>query len=187
MSATSPAPDGTHDAEKLERRWAVVAVCIVCMMIVLAAFAGIHELAMPQARVETVNFRTLHLAGEFIESNLGTAVDPDGSITVRAVGQQYSFSPPCIVVPASTPVTFRATSADVVHGLLVEGTNINMMLVPGFVSVTQATFDKLGDHLMPCQEFCGAGHQGMWGKIRVLSQDDFRKLAADKPRVSCAP
>lgn len=191
MSATSSDPDSAHDAaqgaERLERRWAVVSVCIIVLMIVLAAIAGIHELAMPQARVETVNMRTLHLAGEFIESNLGTQLDPNGAVTVRAVGQQYSFSPPCIVVPAGIPVTIRATSADVVHGFLVEGTNINTMLVPGFVSIIQATFNRPGDHLMPCHEFCGIGHQGMWGRIRIVTQDDFRKLAADRTRVSCAP
>ncbi len=187
MSATSSDHNNAHDAERLERRWAVVSVCIVVLMVVIAAFAGIHEVAMPQAKVETVNLRTLNLAGEFIESNLGTQPGPDGSVTVRAVGQQYSFSPPCIVVPAGAPVTIRATSADVVHGFLVEGTNINTMLVPGFVSVIQATFDKAGDHLMPCHEFCGIGHQGMWGRIRVLDPEDFRKLAADRTRVSCAP
>lgn len=184
MSATSSDP---HDAERLERRWAIVAVCIVVLMVVMAAVAGIHELAMPQAKVETVNIHTLHLAGEFIESNLGTQVEPNGAVTVRAIGQQYTFSPPCIVVPAGTPVTIRATSADVIHGFLIGGTNINLMLVPGFVSVAQATFDTPGDHVMPCHEFCGVGHQGMWGKVRVLSADDFHKLAADKPRVSCAP
>lgn len=187
MSATSSDPNNAQDGERLEHRWAIVAVCIVVVMIVMAAFAGIHQLAMPQAQVETVNARTLHLAGEFIESNLGTQVEPNGAVTVRAIGQQYTFSPPCIVVPAGTPVTIRATSADVVHGFLIGGTNINLMLVPGFVSVAQATFDTPGDHVMPCHEFCGVGHQGMWGKVRVLSADDFRKLAADKPRVSCAP
>ena len=55
-------------------------------------------------------------------------------MTVRAIGQQYSFTPACIVVPADTPITLRATSADVVHGFLIQGTNVNTMLVPGYVS-----------------------------------------------------
>ena len=42
-----------------------------------------------------------------------------------------------MLVPAGTPVTFRATSADVVHGFLITGTNINLMLVPGYVSGLQ--------------------------------------------------
>jgi hypothetical protein len=48
---------------------------------------------MPQARVETVDVRTVPLKGEFIESNLGTEVRSDGSVVARIVAQQYSFTP----------------------------------------------------------------------------------------------
>src|SRR5207253_1064890 len=99
---------------------------------------------------------------------------------LRAIGQQYSFTPQCIVVPSETPVTFRATSADVVHGFLIQGTNINTMLVPGYVAVLQTSFKGTGDHVMPCQEFCGIGHQGMWGKIRVVDKAAFLKLASSQ-------
>ena len=121
-----PEPDdGAERAERLERRWATLSVSIIAVLIVMAGFAGIRQATMSQSRLETADPRTLHLSGEFIESNLGSAVEADGSVTVRAIGQQYSFTPQCVVVPAHTPVTFRATSADVVHGLLIEGTNIN--------------------------------------------------------------
>ncbi|MGA8761859.1 MAG: hypothetical protein WB562_03135, partial [Candidatus Sulfotelmatobacter sp.] len=36
---------------------------------------------------------SLHLSGEFVESNLGTEQEPDGAITVRMVAQQYLFIP----------------------------------------------------------------------------------------------
>jgi cytochrome c oxidase subunit II len=42
---------------------------------------------------------TLHLHGEFVESNLGTALEPDGSVTVRLIAQQYNFVPACVLVP----------------------------------------------------------------------------------------
>ncbi len=177
---------GAAVAERVERRWAAVAVLIIVFLAGMAAFAGIHQATMPQPVVETIDPTTLHLGGEFIESNLGTAVEADGSVTVRAIGQQYSFNPPCIVVPAETPVTIRATSADVVHGLLVQGTNINTMLVPGYVSIQTATFNQPGDHLMPCQEFCSVGHEGMWGKVRVIDKQQFLTEVADKRRLSCA-
>jgi hypothetical protein len=41
---------------------------------------------MPQAQVEAANPQTLHISGEFIESNPGSAVEADGSVTVRAIG-----------------------------------------------------------------------------------------------------
>jgi cytochrome c oxidase subunit 2 len=170
---------------RIERRWATISVCIVTLLVIMAAYAGIHQAAMPQIQVETADPRNLHVAGEFIESNLGTAVEPDGSVTVRAIGQQYSFTPQCIVIPTNTPVTFRATSADVVHGFLIEGSNVNTMLVPGYISTITTRFAAPAERYMPCHEFCGTGHEGMWGRIRIIAKADFDKLAATRRRVTC--
>src|SRR5690348_8437797 len=140
MSETPPAGHGAagHEAEataaRVERRWASMAIAIVLVLAAMAGFAGIHQATMPQTQVETADPKILHLGGEFVETNLGSATEPDGSVTVRVVGQQYSFTPSCILVPAETPITLRGTSPDVVHGLLIEGTTINTMLVPGYVS-----------------------------------------------------
>ena len=178
--------DGTEIAARTERRWATVSVIIIVLLALMAAFAGIHQATMPQAWVETIDPSRLHLSGEFVESNLGSVLEPDGSVTVRAIGQQYSFTPACLLVPAQTPITLRATSADVVHGILVHGTNVNTMLVPGNVSVQFARFEKTGDYLMPCQEFCSFGHEGMWGKVRVIGMAEFASRAKSDERLSCA-
>jgi cytochrome c oxidase subunit 2 len=172
-------------AARVERNWATISIVIVVFLAGMAAFAGIHQATMPQARVETTDPTTLHLGGEFVETNLGSALEPDGSVTVRAIGQQYSFTPSCILVPADTPLTFRATSADVVHGFLIQQTNVNTMLVPGYVSVQTARFDEPGEHLMPCQEFCSVGHEGMWARVKVIDKAEFMKMAATERRLSC--
>ena len=172
-------------AARTERRWATLSVVIVVAATVLAVLAGLHRATMPQARVETIDPSRLHLAGEFIESNLGSTLESDGSVTVRAIGQQYSFTPQCIVVPTDTPVTFRATSADVVHGFLIEHSNVNTMLVPGYVSEQSMRFEKTGDYLMPCQEFCSFGHEGMWGRVKVIDKSEFAEKAKSGGRVSC--
>jgi cytochrome c oxidase subunit II len=170
---------------RAERRWATVAIVAIVALVGVAGYAGIYKGALPQSRVETADPTTLHLAGEFSEGNLGSALEPDGSVTVRAVGQEYSFTPQCMVVPTDALVTFRATSADVVHGFLIEGTNINTMLVPGYISQLSARFTTTGEHLMPCQEFCGAGHQGMWAKVKVVDRATFMDMAAKARRLSC--
>ncbi len=154
-------------------------------MALLAAFAGIHRATMPQPRVETTDPSRIHLSGEFVESNLGSVLEANGNVTVRAIGQQYSFTPACIVVPADTPITMRATSADVVHGILIQGTNINTMLVPGYISEQLMRFTKTGDYLMPCQEFCSFGHEGMWGKVKVIDKTEFADRAKGGGRLSC--
>jgi len=188
MSEETPAlheSPGAQFAARVERRWATMAVLIMALFVAVAAFAGIHQASMPQARVETISPTRLHLGGEFVETNLGSAVEPDGSVTVRAIGQEYSFTPECILVPTDTAITFRAATPDVIHGFLIEGTNINTMLVPGYVSVLPARFDKPGEHLMPCHEFCGVGHEGMWARVRVIDKQEFQKLIAQQPRVTC--
>ncbi|WP_457108339.1 cytochrome C oxidase subunit II [Methylobacterium sp. P5_C11] len=185
MTTLDHVDEGARVAERVERRWAILSIAIIVLLAGLAAFAGIHQATMPQARVETIKPQTLHLDGEFIESNLGSAIEPDGSVTVRAVGQQYSFTPQCMVVPTDTPVVFRATSPDVVHGFLIQNTNVNTMLVPGYVSEIPAKFSKPGEYLMPCQEFCGVGHEGMWAKVKVVDKPEFLNMTSAKGRVTC--
>lgn len=140
---------------------------------------------MPQLVLQTVNPLALHVQGEFIESNLGSTLDPDGGVTVRVVAQQYSFTPQCILVLTATPVTFRATSSDVVHGFLIDGTNVNTMLVPGYVTTITTRFNSPGERHMPCHEYCGVGHEGMWANVKVIDRQDFLRMAADRRRLDC--
>jgi cytochrome c oxidase subunit 2 len=182
---TSHSDDAGDVALRAELRWAALVLAIVTFLIVMIAYMSLHWATMPAARVETVDPTTLHLAGEFIEDNLGTALEADGSATVRVVAQQYSFTPQCLLVPADTPVTFRATSADVIHGFLINQTNVNVMLEPGYVSVFKATFKTRGEHVMPCHEYCGAGHAGMWATVRVVDKAEFATRARGSRRLSC--
>jgi cytochrome c oxidase subunit 2 len=140
---------------------------------------------MPARRIETVNPSTLHLSGEFTEDNLGSAIEPDGSVTVRLIGQQYSFVPQCILVPDKTPIRFRGTSADTIHGFIIAGTNVNVMLEPGYVSNFNAEFKQPGMHVMPCHEFCGVGHAGMWARVKVIDKAAFFSQGRNERRQSC--
>ena len=59
------------------------------------------------------------------------------------------------------------TSIDVVHGFQIEGTRVNMMLLPGQISRLEYTFAEPGEHLLICHEYCGIGHHAMYGKVIV--------------------
>ena len=191
MSDAAPHDSVAGKAERAERRWSHLSIAIILVLIAMASFAGIHQATMPQPFVETVDPSTLHITGEFVESNLGTAANSDGSVTVRFVAQQYSFTPACLIVPTNTPVTLRATSADVVHGFLVQGTSVNLNLVPGYISTYSTRFSEPGEYLMPCHEFCGVGHEGMWARVKVVDRSTFQRLvngqgAGGQGRLSCA-
>ncbi len=174
-----------NTAEAAERRWAIIVLAIITSLVAMMVFTGIQWAAMPPSRVETVDVRTLHLRGEFVENNLGTSLGKDGRVIVRLVAQQYSFMPQCLLVPAGVPVTFRATSTDAIHGFVVGRTNANTMLIPGFVSTFTTTFPKAGDQLMPCHEYCGIGHEAMWAKVRVIPAQDFYSRARAAERLNC--
>jgi cytochrome c oxidase subunit II len=170
-----------------ERRWAFIVGAIIVLLVAMMVITGLHWASMPPSRVETIDVRTIHLRGEFVESNLGTALGANGKVTVRLIAQQYSFAPQCIVVPAEMPVTFRATSTDALHGFVIGRTNANTMLVPGFVATFTTTFPKGGEQLMPCHEYCGTGHEAMWARVQVLPAAEFLAKARGGERLSCVP
>ncbi len=89
---------------------------MLAVMLAVIVVTGVASALHPPSNLEIVDPQTLHLRGEFVESNLGTTIEPDGSVTVRVIAEQYDFVPRCIRVPAGAPVKFRLTSADVVHG-----------------------------------------------------------------------
>jgi len=192
VSAASPSsapPDHASEAVSVaaERRWAYIVMAIIAVLILMMVFTGLHWASMPPSRVETVDIKTLHIKGEFVESNLGTALGSDGKVTVRLIAQQYSFVPQCIVVPADMPVTFRGTASDAIHGFIIGRTNVNTMLIPGFVATFTTIFPRAGEQLMPCHEYCGTGHEAMWARVQVLPTAEFLSKARGGERLSCVP
>jgi cytochrome c oxidase subunit II len=90
-----------------------------------------------------------------------------GEYEVVILGSAWSFQPSEVRVPAGATVTFVATAADVLHGLHVEGTRVNFMLIPGQIARVTYTFREPGEHLIICHEYCGAGHHLMYGRVIV--------------------
>jgi cytochrome c oxidase subunit II len=180
-------PDGLvpeNEVARTEDRWFTIMLSMLGVMMAIIVVTSALYALHPPSNVETIDPTTLHLGGEFAESNLGTAAEPDGSITVRMIAEQYSFVPVCVRVPVDTPVKFRITSADVIHGFLLPATNVNTMIIPGYVAEVRTTFSRTGVYEMPCDEFCSYGHHGMWARVEVLPRDQFPDLNPVE-RTSC--
>ena len=176
----------THERRILgtELLWAFGVGVLVAAILGMIVFTALTISINPPSNVEHIDPKTLHLSGEFAEQNLGTTVGADGGVTVRVIATQFMFVPRCVAVPQGRLVTLRFATPDVVHGLLITGTNVNTMVVPGFVSQVYTTFTRGGDLLMPCHEYCGLGHSDMWANVQVLPDNEFKP---DRDgRVSCA-
>lgn len=126
----------------------------------------------------------LHLSGEFVENNLGTEQNSDGSVTVRMIAEQYLFIPHCVIVPAGVPIHLRITSADNVHALTIGGTPYSVEAIPGAITKAELRFPNAGDYRTVCREFCGAGHYAMRSDVKVVPREKFPALHDDE-RGSC--
>lgn len=167
-----------------ELLWSFGVGVLIAATLSMIVFTALTMSINPPSNVERIDPKALHLSGEFAEHNLGTTVAPDGSVTTRVVATQFMFIPGCIAVPQGRRVTLRFTTPDVIHGLLVTGTNVNTMVVPGYVAQVHTEFTRGGDLLMPCHEYCGLGHSEMWATVQVLPEGEFKPDS--EGRVSCA-
>lgn len=151
--------------ELYERIWMWMAGALIVVFLGVIVTGAAMGAIQPPSHVETVDPAALTTHPEFGEPAVKT--NADGSVTASVVAAMFSFTPDPIEVPAGTRVTFRVTSSDVIHGFQVVGTNANAMAVPGYVSQFSVTFDRPGEYLIACNEYCGVLHHGMVGKLIV--------------------
>jgi len=164
--------------DKLEKRWIFMVAGFVLMawgIQIYYAVQGWH----PPSNVEVIDSAQLHLAtgvggDEFSEQNIGVKRDADGQLIVTMVAARYGFYPQEIELPQGEAFKIRIASFDVLHGIYVPLTNLNMMLVPGYVSEATTMLNNLGDYPMLCHEFCGMGHAYMFGNVKIVPQDEFK-------------
>lgn len=146
-----------------ERIWMWLAGALIAVFVGAILLTTGLQAIHPPSHVETIDPTKVNDDPEF--GKPGVTVRADGSVVVVLVAQLFSFNPDPIEVPVGKPVTFRLTSADVIHGFQIVGTNANAMVVPGYVSQFTVTFDRAGEYLIACNEYCGVGHHMMTGKL----------------------
>ena len=153
------------NVELYERIWMWAATALLAAFLAAIFLVAGLEAVHPPSHVETVDPAKLASHPEFGNPRATTFLD--GTVHVSIVAQTFSFSPDPIEIPANRPVTFRLTSADVIHGFQIVGTNANAMVIPGYVTEFTFTFAKPGEYLIACNEYCGLAHHNMIGKVIV--------------------
>ncbi|MCG6869517.1 MAG: cytochrome C oxidase subunit II [Gammaproteobacteria bacterium] len=153
--------------DPLERTWVVVVGLLTAMMLGVIFYTAWSGDIHPPSNVEVIDSTRLHLTEEFAEDNLGARTQPDGSVRVAMVATRYGFYPQHIEVPVDTPITFRFATPDSLHGLHIPGTNVDTMVIPGFVSEVNTVLQNTGTFPMYCNEYCGLGHHDMWSRVTI--------------------
>lgn len=81
--------------------------------------------------------------------------------------RSFAFSPAEIKVNQGDLVTINLTSSDVVHGLYLDGYDLQISTDPGQTSELTFTADQSGSFRFRCSVTCGDLHPFMIGKLKV--------------------
>lgn len=164
--------------DRLEKRWIYIIGGLVLMTWVVQVVYAARDNLHPPSNVEGIDSARLHLAdgvggGEFAEDNIGVSRGPDGMLEVRIVAARYGFYPQRVTLPQGETFRLRIAAFDVLHGVYVPQTNLNLMIVPGYVSQVETALMKAGEQPFLCHEFCGPAHAYMYGIFNVVPADQF--------------
>ena len=167
---------GTTPAVDLyEKIWMWGVAGILVVFFGTTAIAAVHGSVHPPSHVETIDPRTV--LGDPRFRHQGVWLDGAGRVQATVVATAFAWLPQQMAIPAETPVTFRVTLIDVVHGFEIVRTNGQAIIVPGYVSQFTTQFAP-GEYLIVCNEYCGVGHHIMTAKLSVIPRAQWRPPAA---------
>ncbi|NTU65099.1 MAG: cytochrome c oxidase subunit II [Chloroflexi bacterium] len=89
----------------------------------------------------------------------------------RIEASSYQYTPEAIHVNPGDHVTIDLVSTDVVHGLYLDGYDLNVTADPGQTTSLSFVADRAGSFRFRCSVTCGAMHPFMIGKLNVGSND----------------
>ena len=148
---------------QVEKRIAWVSVAFVAVLLALSALAiNLFHVGLPTCLTDVKPFQK----GELITHS-------PTHYEVHYVARMWKFEPEDVTVPAGSTVDIYLSAADVTHGLIMLGTNLNLMAVPGVVNYARVKFDKPRVYQLLCHEFCGTGHDRMAAELHVVDMATF--------------
>lgn len=151
-----------HRSEKV---WLILSFGMIIGFMLIAGYQAFAFEMGPPSYGERIDPQKVDETAPFDEPGIKKIGENEYEVVMTL--QVFSFTPSEIEVPAGSTVHFTLTSKDVVHGFQVAETNLNAMVVPGYVQKITQKFDKSGEYLVLCNEYCGAGHQMMSTTITV--------------------
>jgi cytochrome c oxidase subunit 2 len=158
---------------KLERRIIIISVAFALTLFGLAALAiNLFHVGLPTCLTDIKPFQK----GELITHS-------PTHYELHYVARMWKFEPEDVTVPAGSTVDIYLSAADVTHGLILLGTDLNLMAVPGVVNYARVKFDKPRVYQLLCHEFCGTGHDRMAAELHVVDMATFTA----KPSPPLAP
>jgi len=162
--ATTP-QTSLHRVEAYERAFLMVSAVMLIVFLGALTYAGtMHDVHLPGAG-QRIDPRAIYKTPPF--DHPAVHETPSGDVEAVITAQAWIYLPTEIHVPVNRQVRFILSSADVIHGFEIIGTNVNAMIIPGQVTQLTHTFRTPGEYRIVCHEYCGLGHHTMTAKVIV--------------------
>ncbi len=161
---------------KFEKVWLIFGTGSLLLFLLVIGVGAFYKGTHPSSHLETIDLKNIESHEAFQPDNLGVTQVKEDQYIVNFVASAFNYDfgvddngKPLkkIRIPKGSTVLFQATTKDVIHGYQVAGTNVNMMLEPGYISRYETVMDETGEFTIVCNEYCGLGHHQMFASVEV--------------------
>lgn len=158
------------DMHKYEKIWLLFGTATLLIFLITIGISAFYLGNQPPSCAVTIDPEKVDETAPFNKPGLKQIGDNEYELTIVASAFNYDVgnNEKLVQIPKGSTVHFNVTTKDVVHGFELVGTNVNMMLEPGYISTYTNTFDKPGNYTLLCNEYCGTGHHYMTATIEVM-------------------
>ncbi|MEL3972698.1 cytochrome c oxidase subunit II [Rossellomorea oryzaecorticis] len=153
---------------RYEKWWLTLGTGSLIIFLIILGISAFHQGHQPPSAKAYINPEQVDAIAPFDEPGLKKVEGKEWDYELVLVASTFLYNPGEVEVPKGATLKIIATTKDVIHGFEVAGTNINMMLEPGYISEYTTTLDKTGEFLVVCNEYCGVGHHTMKSMIKVV-------------------
>ena len=150
-----------------EKKFMIIGIAVLVVFAISITVAGFMLGIQVPSPSQLIDPNTVADSGPYADPGLKELSPGNYELYILATASPWRFYPDEITVPVGSTVTFHVTSADVQHEFKLQDTNINFMVLPGQESTLTYTFEETGEIFFVCTEYCGVGHQNMYGVITV--------------------
>lgn len=154
---------------RYEKIWLLFGTGTLLIFLIIVGISAFYMGNQPPSCAVTLDPQKVDETPPFDQPGLKQIGEDEYQLTIVASAFNYDVGTQdkVIKIPKGSTVHFNVTTRDVVHGFQLVGTNVNMMLEPGYVSTYTNTFKKPGKYTLLCNEYCGVGHHLMAATIEV--------------------
>ncbi|MFD2209095.1 cytochrome B5 [Virgibacillus halophilus] len=161
---------------KYEKIWLIFGIASLIIFLAILGYGAFWKGTHPQSHGETINPNHVDQNESFQEEHLGLNKIGDKRYVVNILASTFNYDlgkdkdgnpVKQIRVPKGSNVLFQVTTKDVVHGFNAAGTNVNMIVEPGYISSYETVLNKPGVYTIVCNEYCGVGHHMMYATLEV--------------------